>query len=76
MNGMVPVAAVYAIIGGTFLLVLTSFVAMTKLVGDRIGDLRTDMQVGFGRIDAELAALRGAVVDLGQRVTRLESRES
>ena len=76
---MVPAAALYAVLGSTFMMMLTAFIAMTKLIGDRIGDqggridsLQSEMRAGFTRIDTELAAIRGAVVDLGQRVTRLE----
>jgi len=42
-------------------------------VGHHIEDLRADTQANFTRIDAELSAIRSAIVDLGERVTRLEA---
>lgn len=39
---MLPAGTFYATLGGSFALVLAAFVAMTKLLGDRITDLRED----------------------------------
>jgi hypothetical protein len=78
-------AAYLGTVAGMCTLGIGAMYAVAGTIGRRIDDLRGDIDTRFGqidsrvesrfsRVDGQLDAIIGAVTDLGQRVTRLESR--